>query len=257
MLNDVRIESEKRLLSYILFGSDSVDLASYDRHQIRRVLQQASKASDLDDPEPLKRFREINIYLTGNEHIREASPRSSKTDGHGLVNTRAKKTKPQLSKFQPAGALCAGDDKTGMFFPKSYKEEVDDGLLAVNAAASFCIRCPQADNCLRFAILHTQQQGIWGGVYFNSNSSSGNSRDELEAIRQPDLTIKQKRNWLRKIIAEEVYLDEIPLEELVNVDELKRIREARKQKVARQFADSLVILASVMGFPAGAGANDR
>lgn len=56
-----------------------------------------------------------------------------------------------------ADARCRGMDND-LFFPK-----VGDGL-AVAAMREFCGGCPVRAQCLEYAVVHSIEHGVWGGL---------------------------------------------------------------------------------------------
>lgn len=55
-----------------------------------------------------------------------------------------------------AAAACQGMD-SDIFFPASYRHDSDD-------AKAVCATCPVKDDCLRYAVEHNEESGIFGGL---------------------------------------------------------------------------------------------
>lgn len=61
-----------------------------------------------------------------------------------------------------ARAACRGMD-TAIFFPDIQGPGAPTNA-AVAAARAVCDRCPVRDECLRFALVNRERDGVWGGT---------------------------------------------------------------------------------------------
>lgn len=77
-------------------------------------------------------------------------------------------------------AACLGED-TERFFPLG---TTGPALDQVEAAKAVCRQCPVVTQCLEWALVNNQQDGVWGGLSEDQRRTLRRSRQRIRRARE-------------------------------------------------------------------------